>query len=276
MQNLAERVIIERKGAVAHVRLSRPEKRNGLDRPMFEAIREAGRALATDTSVRSVVLSGDGPTFCAGLDFKAMMSAGPAAIPALLARPEGDEANLAQSVAWVWRELPVPVVCAIHGAAYGGGLQIALGADIRYATPDAKLSVMEMRYGIIPDMGASKTLLELIPPDIARELTYTARVFDAKEGLSLGLVTALHDDPLAAAWQTAEAIAAQNPDAIRAAKRLYREAPRLSSAESLKLESELQIPLLGSANQLEAVQAAMMKRPAQFQDPASESEKLEP
>ena len=225
MESTANRVEVRREGAIAHVRLNRPEKRNGLDRPMFEAIRDAGKSLRLDTGVRAVVLSGNGPVFCAGLDFKAMMSEGPEAIPALLHREANEAANLAQAVAWVWRELPMPVICAMHGVAFGGGLQIALGADIRYCAPDTKLSVMELRYGIIPDMGASKTLLEIVKPDVARELTYTARVFEGPEAQSLGIVTALHEDPLAAATATAETIAAKNPHAIRAAKQLYQQAP---------------------------------------------------
>ena len=267
MMAMDPRVRIEQEGGVAHVRLNRPDKRNGLDFAMFQAIAAAGDKLAADTSVRAVVLSGEGPAFCAGLDFKSFISMGPDAIPKLMIRADGEIANPAQKVAWVWRDLPVPVLAAIHGVAYGGGLQIALGADLRYVTADARLSVMEMRYGLIPDMGASQTLFPLVRPDVARDLVYTARVFDGEEAVKLGIATEVCSDPLARAFEKARVIAEKSPHTIRAAKELFRCAPRLCPADGLRLESDLQTPLLGSPNQVEAVQAALMKRPAEFQDP---------
>jgi len=263
---MSERVKTEIAGGIAHVRLCRPEKRNGLDLPMFEGIVAAGEALKSDASVRAVILSGEGPAFCAGLDFKAFLST-PDAKERLLDRPGARAANVAQQVAWVWREVPVPVIAAIHGVCFGGGLQIALGADLRYATPDAKLSVMEAQWGLVPDMGASKTLLGLVAPDVAKELTYTARVVDGEEALKLGLVTRVVADPLAEAKVTAEAIAGRSPHAVRAAKRLYDAAPELSVKEAFLLETELQVALLGSPNQMEAVMAKMQKREPSFRDP---------
>ncbi|MBO6933707.1 MAG: crotonase/enoyl-CoA hydratase family protein [Deltaproteobacteria bacterium] len=258
-----ERVRVDRDGAVATVWLTRGEKRNGLDVPMFEQLIAAGRALESDKSLRAVVLAGEGPAFCAGLDFQSFMST-PNAPQKLLARK--GPTNVAQEVGWVWRELPVPVIAAIHGSCFGGGLQIALGADIRLAHPEAQLSVMEIRWGLIPDMGITQTLLPLVRPDVAKELTFTGRRVSGKEALELGLVTRVVDDPQAEAKALADTIATKSPHAIRAAKALYDRSPGLSVAESFALETELQLPLLGSKNQLEAVQANMMKRDPVFQD----------
>ncbi len=260
------RVIVERDGAVAHVKMNRPEKRNGLDLGMFEGLVEAGLALAADRSVRAVVLSGEGKAFCAGLDFMAFMAAADVG-QKLLERPEGSPANLAQRLAWVWREVPVPVIAAVHGQAFGGGLQIALGADLRYVRPDAQLSVMEIRWGLIPDMGASRTLLGLVRPDVAKELTFTGRVVSGEEAVALGLCTRLAEDPVAEALETARTIASKSPHAIRAGKALFERAPELSVKEAFLLETDLQLTLLGSKNQMESVQANFQKREPRFVDP---------
>lgn len=261
-----DRVLIERHGAVAHVKLNRPAKRNGLDHAMFEGLIGAGDALAADPSVRAVVLSGEGKAFCAGLDFMAFMAAGDVA-KKLLHRPEGSPANIAQRAGWVWREVPVPVIAALHGQAFGAGLQLALGADLRYARPDAQLSVMEIRWGLIPDMAATQTLLGLVRPDVARELTWTGRIVSGQEALALGLVTKLCDDPVADALETAKEIAGKSPHAIRAGKALFERAPKMSVRDAFLLETELQIGLLGSKNQMEAVQANFTKRAPEFDDP---------
>lgn len=258
-----ERVRVDRDGAVATVWLTRAEKRNGLDIAMFEQLVAAARSLAEDRTLRAVVLAGEGAAFCAGLDFQSFMTTPNA--PQILLEREG-VANLAQEVGWVWRELPVPVIAAIHGPCFGGGLQIALGADIRLAHPEARLSVMEIRWGLIPDMGITQTLLPLVRPDVARELTYTGRRVSGTEALALGLVTRVVDDPQAEAKALADTIATKNPHAIRAAKALFERAPALGVAEGLALETELQLPLLGSKNQLEAVQANMQKRAPVFDD----------
>jgi enoyl-CoA hydratase/carnithine racemase len=187
---------------------------------------------------------------------------------ALLARDEAKSpANLAQRVAWIWAECPVPVVAAVHGAAFGGGLQIALGADIRLVAPDAQLSVMEIRYGLVPDMTASRTLLAVVRPDVAKELTFTGRVVGAEEAVRIGLATRVETDPRAAALELARTIAAQSPHAVRAAKRLLDTAPSLSTPDRFLLETELQLSLLGSPNQLEAVTAVMTRRAPTFVDP---------
>jgi len=268
---MSERVQVTIEAGVADVRLNRPEKLNALDRAMFEALAETGAALTADRSVRAVVLSGTGRGFCAGLDFASFMAmAGNSDDPgaALLARRGDGAANGAQHAAWVWTELPVPVIAALHGVAFGGGLQIALGADIRIAAPDAQLSVMEIKWGLIPDMSGTQTLRHLVRLDVAKELTFTGRIVDGREAAALGLVTRVADDPHAAATAMAREIAAKSPDAIRAGKRLLTDAPLLGVADGLRLEERLQRSLLGTPNQLEAVASNMQKRPSQFSDPA--------
>lgn len=260
-----QRVRVDITDHVAHVRLDRPDKRNGLDLAMFEAIARAGASLARTPGLRAVVLSGEGPAFCAGLDVKSFFGA-PDAFRRLGERDPGP-ANLAQQVAWVWKELPVPVIAAVHGACFGGGLQIALGCDLRYVRPDAQLSVMEIKWGLVPDMSASKTLLELVRLDVAKELTFTGRVVSGEEAVRLGLATRVSDDPLADALETARAIAARSPHAIRAAKRLYDDAAKLEVADAFRLETELQVALIGSRNQIEAVSANLQKRAPRFVDP---------
>jgi enoyl-CoA hydratase/carnithine racemase len=261
------RVTVTIEGGVAEVRLNRPDKRNGLDPAMFTALIAAGEQVAGDRRVRAVVLSGAGKAFCAGLDWAAFMAMGPEGPATLLRRGPESPANVAQRACWVWAEVPVPVIAAIRGAAYGGGLQLALACDIRLASADAQLSVMEIRYGLVPDMSASKTLLRLVRPDVARELMYTGRVVMGEEAARLGLVTRLCDDPRAEALALARTIAGQSPQAIRAAKALCNEAPELDVAAAFLRETELQVALLGSPNQLEAVQAALMRRTPSFGDP---------
>lgn len=260
------RVLVSVDNHIARVRLNRPDKRNGLDLPMFEGIVAAGEQILADNSVRAVVLSGEGPAFCAGLDVKAFFAMDDAG-QRLLDRPEGTPANLAQRVAWIWREVPVPVIAAVHGPCFGGGLQIALGADMRYVHPDAQLSVMEIKWGLVPDMALSKTLLELIPMDLAKELTFSGRILNGEEAVALGLATRVVDDPVDEAMQMAELIASKNPHAIRAGKQLLDSAGALSVADAFLLETELQVRLIGSANNMEAVQANMMKRAPNFTDP---------
>jgi enoyl-CoA hydratase/carnithine racemase len=263
----SHRIALSIEGGVAHARLNRPDKRNGLDLAMFEALVATGEALAADRSVRAVVLSGEGKAFCAGLDWASFLALGEEAASRLLERKPGSPTNLAQRACWIWTELPVPVIAAVHGAAFGGGLQLALACDLRIAAPDAQLSVMEIRYGLVPDMGASKTLLALVRPDVARELLYTGRIVSGEEAARIGLVTRTASDPVGEAMALGRTIAAQSPHAVRAAKRLVREAPHLDVASALRLETELQRSLLGTPNQLEAVQAMMTKRTPMFRDP---------
>jgi enoyl-CoA hydratase/carnithine racemase len=249
-----ERVRIEVADHVAVATLSRPDKHNALDVAMFDALIGACERLASESGVRAVVLCGDGPSFCSGLDVAGVMSDG---LDGLVERLDEEPPNWFQRAAYGWATLPVPVIAAIHGACFGGGLQIALNADIRIAAPDARLSVMEIK----------RTLPRLVRIDVAKELTYTGRVLSAAEALQLGLVTWVAGDPLAAARALAAEIASRSPDAVRAAKRLYDEAWTGLPSETLSLEARLQRGLIGSQNQLAAVGSGFTKQPAEFVDP---------
>ncbi|HVV81631.1 MAG TPA: crotonase/enoyl-CoA hydratase family protein [Kofleriaceae bacterium] len=265
----SDRVLVAIDDHVAHVRMNRADKRNGLDLAQVDALIAAAGRLADDRRVRAVVLSGEGPAFCAGLDWASILAGGPDAARRLLDRPAGRAANLAQQVAWSWTELPVPVIAAVRGPAFGAGLQIALACDLRLCAADARFSAMEIRYGLIPDMSASRTLLRLVRDDVARELIYTGRIVEAAEAASLGLVTRLVDDPVADALALARQIAAAAPSAIRAAKRLCVETADLDARAALAHETALQLPLLGSPEQQEATAATMQKRAPRFPDPAA-------
>jgi enoyl-CoA hydratase/carnithine racemase len=242
---------------VADVRLTRAAKHNGIDWAMFEAINAALDELGAAEEARAVVLSGEGPSFCAGLDFKSFFSEDAGERGDGFAAVAGSDANFAQRTAFGWRELEVPVIAALHGACFGGGLQIAMGADIRIAAADTRLSVMEIRYGLIPDMAVTQTLPGLVRDDVARELTFTGRIVDAERALALGLVTRLSDDPRAEAMELASEIASKSPDAIRSAKRLLGEAPGAGARRGLALEAELQRALIGSPGQLAAAAEAL-------------------
>src|SRR3954447_12969619 len=215
---MSERVSIQVADHVATVTLTRPDKHNALDGAMFEGIIGAAEEVASSPGVRAVVLHGEGPSFCSGLDVASLMS-GPISLDDILER-DGRRANLAQRACTDWIDLPMPVIAAVHGSCFGGGLQIALGADLRIAAPDARLSVMESKWGLVPDMGITSTLPRLVRIDIAKELTYTSRVLTGAEAAALGLVTRVAEDPLTAAMELAREIAGRSPDAMRAAKRL--------------------------------------------------------
>ena len=262
-----QRVEVQVADHVATVTLSRPEKHNALDGAMFEGILAAAAEVRETPGVRAVVLHGAGPSFCSGLDIASLMT-GPVSLDDVLAREDGHRANIVQRVCTDWIDLPVPVIAAIHGNCFGGGLQIALGADVRITAPDAKLSIMEVHWGLIPDMGITASLPRLVRSDVARELTYTARRVSGTEAAALGLATRVADDPLAAATDLAREIAGRSPDAVRAAKRLYNEAWDADPAAALLLETDLQRTLIGSPNQLAAVTAGMTKAPGEFTDPA--------
>ncbi|WNO53905.1 crotonase/enoyl-CoA hydratase family protein [Stakelama saccharophila] len=257
------RVTIDMDGHVAEVRLARPDKRNALDPAMFDAIAGAIDALSKRAGLRAVVLSGEGRAFCAGLDVTVMASGGSDAD--LLERAHG-LANRAQQVAWGWRTLPVPVIAAVHGIAFGGGLQIMSGADVRFAAPEMRLSAMEMKWGIVPDMAGFALWRGLVRDDHLRELIYTAREFDSVEALDFGFVSHVVDDPRNAAMALAKEIAARNPHAIRAAKRLATLAADADAAAILAAESGEQAKLLRSPNQIEAVRANTERRRPDFAD----------
>ena len=268
---MTERVTIAIVDGVADVKLNRPEKMNALDGAMFQAIADAAATIRADTSVRAVVLSGEGRGFCAGLDIMSFMGAGsdPDVEPSsfdLLGRRDGI-ANLAQQVAYGWTDLPVPVIAAVHGPALGGGIQIALGADIRIVAPDAKLSVLEIRWGLLPDMTGVQSLVRLVGLDVAKELAYTGRFLSGTEAVELGVATRVAEDPYAAAHELAREIAGKNPHAIRGMKELFNAAGTRPLEESFREETRLMSGLIGSPNQLEAVTAYLEKRPGVFTDP---------
>ncbi len=264
-----ERVLVSKQGGVADVRLNRPEKLNALDAEMFAALVDTANALANDRSLRAVVLSGEGRAFCAGLDFASFMELAGSEGPRrnLLDRDAGEVANFAQQAAWLWNALPVPVIAAVHGVAFGGGLQIAAAADIRIVRSDAQLSVMEIKWGLVPDMSGTQTLRHLVRLDVAKELTFSGRIVSGSEAVQLGLATRVSAEPHTDATALAHEIASKSPDAIRAGKQLLNRAYEGSSADGLRLEEELQRSLVGKPNQVEAVQANLQKRPPQFSDP---------
>jgi enoyl-CoA hydratase/carnithine racemase len=269
---MEQRVSISVSDGIADVRLVRADKMNALDAAMFEALVAATGRLACEKGVRVVVLSGEGRAFCAGLDmerFAAMKENGGNGIAGgekrdLSARTHG-LANFPQQAVWGWRQLPVPVIAAIHGVAFGGGFQLALGADIRLLAPDARMSIMEIKWGLVPDMAGTPILASLVRDDILRELTYTGRIFSAQEALSYGLATRITDDPRATAFELAREIAGKSPDAIRAAKRMLNNLS-VDPGPALLAESIEQQKLLGSPNQTEAVRANMEKRAPRFVD----------
>jgi len=262
----SDRVTIAVHNHVALVTFDRADKRNALDGEQFAAIAAAGAQLKEMSEVRVVVVHGDGASFCAGLDFSgfaSMMGDGPsmAGDPNSPGRlTESGLTHLGQQVCWVWQELEVPVIAALHGHALGGGLQIALGADIRVAHPDTELSVREVHWGIIPDMTGTHILDKLVRPDVARELTYTARVLDAREGAQLGLVTTLSDSPLETALAMAREIASRNPHAVRAAKRLLSSSFVNGAGDQFAAERAEVAALIGTPNQIEVIQANLEKR----------------
>lgn len=254
---------------VAEVCLVRTDKLNALDADMFTAILEAGEHVAALHDLRAVVLHGAGRAFCAGLDmegFRSMAGTGSAGqgVADLLSRPDG-LANRAQQVVWQWRRLGVPVAAALHGAAFGGGLQLALAADVRFASRSARLSVMEIKWGLVPDMAGMALLRDLVRGDHLREMLYTGRIVDADEAARLGLVTAVVDDPLSRARTFATAVASNSPDATRAAKRLLNMLPDADTGAVLRAEAVEQTALIGSLNQREAAMAVLERRPPAFQ-----------
>ena len=273
---MPELVTIDINNHVADVRLNRPEKYNAITPGMFQALNEAGNNLMNAADVRAVVLSGNGPGFCAGLDmasFQGMADRadddGNKAVDTDLAKPvdsRPQSENSAQSAAYIWRRLPMPVIAAIHGVAYGGGCQIALATDIRFAAPTAKMSVLEIKWGLIPDMSISQTLRDLVRIDVAKELTFTGRILSAQDALELGLITHVSDEPLEAAHTLANEIAGKSPNAIRFGKKLYESTWHANDEIGFKLEARLQGQLIGSPNQAEAIRANFENREPDFAD----------
>jgi enoyl-CoA hydratase/carnithine racemase len=268
-----ERVTMSLRDGVADVRLNRPDKLNALDLPMFDALVASAERLAGEPRLRAVVLSGEGRGFCAGLDlgsFASMAGDAGRSPVARLTETDGRMTHWAQQAAWGWQQVPVPVIAALHGPVLGGGLQIALAADIRIAAPDASLAVAEIRWGLVPDMTGTVTLARLCGVDVAKELAMTGRTVDGAEALRVGLVTRVDDDPRAAALALAADIAGRNPDAVRATKRLLDRSAAIDDeavAGQLAFEREEIARLIGSPNQIEAVSSQFEGRPPAFTDP---------
>lgn len=277
---MSDRILVERHGGVADVKLNRPEKMNALDPAMFAALAETAQELANDPTLRCVVLSGEGRSFCAGLDFSSFQGMASNDKPAKPAEkkkerssdfdatlPGGAITHRGQQAVYGWTEMPVPVIAAVHGHALGGGIQLALGADIRIVAPDAKMSVLEIRWGLIPDMTGTQSLINLVGLDVAKEMTFTGRNVSGEEAVALGLCTKLSDDPHSDAMALATEIASKSPHAVRAAKRLFNSAPKDSLAEGFANERSEIGRLIGSPNQIEQVKAFFEKRDAAFIDP---------
>ncbi len=258
------RVSVTIEDRIAHVTLTRGDKMNAVDPEMAEAIVSAGQALM-EADIRAVVLSGEGKSFCAGLDVMSFAVLAGGDPEALILPRTHENANLFQEVALVWRRLPVPVIAALHGAVFGAGFQLALGADIRIAAPDAMLAVMEMKWGLIPDMGGMVLLPKLTRSDVMRRLIYTARPVEAEQAERWGLVTELAEDPLAAAREMATEIAGKSPSAIHAAKRLLAVAEGGAGEDSVLMEeSREQAALIGKPDQMEVIAANMAGRAPVF------------
>ena len=285
---MSDRVTVQIDDGVADVRLNRPDKLNALDGDMFVALVDTAARLAKDNSVRAVVLSGEGRAFSAGLDFSGFMAmaggrvtvdaGGSEAGSADAARSEGEGmggigrtdgriTHLAQQAAHGWSEVPVPVIAAIWGHCLGGGLQIALGADLRIVHPDAKLSVLEIRWGLSPDMTGTATLPRLVGPDVAKELTWTGRNVSGDEAARLGLATRTSESPLEDALALAREIAGKSPHAIRGVKQLIDQSGAVPLAKQYEDERRTIASLIGTPNQVESVAAFFEKRAPSFTDP---------
>ena len=270
-----ERVTISIADGIADVKMNRADKRNALDNAMFTSLCAAGEYLKTLDGLRVVVLSGDGASFCAGLDFSSfaqMAEAGPRtdsneSKPDMNAGAmvDGRITHMAQQVCWVWQEVPVPVIAAVHGHALGGGIQIALGCDIRIVHPETQLSVREVHWGLIPDMTGTLMLSRLVRPDIVKNLVFTARIFSGHEAHEMGIATHLSHEVHADAMTMAREIAGRSPEAVRGAKKLINRLANSGAAEQFAAERATIGQLIGTANQAEAVMSHFEKRPPNFE-----------
>lgn len=256
-------VRVERHGDVAEVILARPEKHNAVSVDTLLELIEAGKTLRQDRTVRAVILHGEGPSFCSGLNIASFM-----AKPSLMARhflrPLWRSTNNFQEVAWVWRRLPVPVIAVLHGRCYGAGMQIAAAADFRLATPDCELSIMEAKWGLIPDMSGTVSFRELAPMDVLKRLSMTAELFSAEQGKAWGLITETHADPLTAARELAETLASRSPDSVAATKFLFQRTWLAKDGVAFLWERWYQLRMLFNKNQRIAVKAVQQKQALPF------------
>jgi len=268
---MTDRVVYTIEEGVADVKLNRADKMNAIDSAMFEGIIAVGRELSAIKSLRAIVLSGEGRAFCAGLDFSSFQAmAGADRERSGTAAPEfvqDGPANRAQMAGYVWMECPVPVIAAIHGYAFGGGLQIALGADIRFISPEAQISIMEVRWGLVPDMSGTQTLRHVTRLDVAKEMAFTGKRINGEQAVQMGFATHVSNNPHKSAMELAREIASKSPSTIRAAKKLMNASRFMGMEEGFKLEARLQGSLIGKPNQIEAVRANMENRDPRFSDP---------
>ncbi len=263
--SMSDRITIEVTNHVAQVRLNRADKFNAVDMNMIYGLIEAAAKIKQQKNIRAVVIAGNGPSFCSGLDIPSIMKQ-PENIAKLLTSEDGYDANLAQRCALDWHDLDIPVIAALAGHVYGAGFQIAMAADIRIAHKDTLMSIMEIKWGLIPDMSLTATVPHFARQDVIKELTFTGKKFSAEEGINYGLVTRLELDPISAATELAQLIANKNPDAVQGSKELLNKAWEQSRANSLTLEEKIQRGIIGSKNQMEAVQANLAKREPSFTD----------
>lgn len=250
---------------VAHVRLNRPTKHNGLTLDMIDHLAQTADRAAKDRSLRAVVLSGDGASFSSGLDFSSTASQRGRIMRNLVPKRRS-AANNFQAAAWAWRSVPVPVIAVIRGHCFGGGLQIALGADFRFATPDADFSIMEARWGLIPDMSLSASIAQLTTIDVAKRLTMTGEIFDAARAFEWGLLSGVSDDPQATADALIASVKERSPDAVAAAKALFEHTWYTGSRLSFPMEQALQVRLLTGRNHTIARRAGLAKKLPTFTD----------
>lgn len=263
---MTERVTLTVDNHVGIIKFNRPDKMNALDTPQVAAILSVAEAVQNNTNIRAVVLTGEGRAFCAGIDVTSLASSlGTGKFEKMTPRTHGI-ANRWQQIVWQWREMQVPVIAAVHGVAFGGGLQIMMGADIRIVAPDTKLSIMEMKWGLIPDMAGTQLFRHAVRDDVLRLLTYTHRVFSGEEALDYGFATQVSQTPFEDAVTLAQEIASKSPSAVVLAKKILNSAPYSTEAEGLLAESKLQDRLIGSKNQLESVFAGMQKRAGNFEN----------
>lgn len=257
------RVLLDIQDNIAIVTLNRADKYNGLDWKMFSGIIDVTKQLKKNKTVRAVIVRGDGKAFSSGLDVMSMKK-DPLFVPKLLVKPGTSISNAAQDVSYLWRELPIPVIAVVHGKCYGGGLQIAMGADFRFSTPDCEFSILEAKWGLIPDMGGMLTWREVLRGDILRDLTYTGRMVQADEALEIGLITRIEEDPMTAALEYAKELVTRSPDSVGASKKLINRIWTEDDKGVLNWETKLQKKVLGRWNQLAAASRNISKNPKPY------------
>ena len=257
-------VLLDIQDNIAIVTLNRPNKYNGLDWAMFSNIIRTIKILRKNKNIRAVILRGNGPAFCSGLDVMSIKK-NPLFLLKLLIKPGMTISNAAQNVSYLWRKLPIPVIAVTHGKCYGGGLQIAMGADFRFSTPDCEFSILEAKWGLIPDMAGMLAWREVLRGDVLRDLTYTGRLVQADEAQKIGLITRIEDDPMQAALDYAKEITAHSPDSVAASKLLINHIWTANDKSVLKMETKLQKKVLGRWNQQAAASRNISKHPKEYQ-----------